>query len=109
MVLATVALAADTITATEAKNHIGENATVCGVVASARYADRSKGQPTFLNLDKPYPDAIFTILIWGDDRAKFGTPEATYRDKRVCASGVISEYRGQPEIVAREAKQIREQ
>jgi hypothetical protein len=41
------------ITASEAKNHIGERATVCGHVASIRYADRSKGQPTFLNLDEP--------------------------------------------------------
>ena len=82
---------------------------MCGVVASARYADRSRGQPTFLNLDKPYPDTIFTILIWGEDRPKFGAPETTYRDKRICASGIISEYRGQPEIVAREPKQIREQ
>ena len=49
-----------TISAAEASKHVGEKATVCGVVASASYASRTKGQPTFLNLDKPYPDAIFT-------------------------------------------------
>jgi len=48
------------ISPAEAAKHIGEKATVCGVVASARYASRSKGQPTFLNLDKPYPNQIFT-------------------------------------------------
>ena len=42
-------------------------------VASAHYAERSKGQPTFINLDKPYPNAPFTVLIWGSDRGKFGT------------------------------------
>ena len=41
----------------EAQKHIGETATVCGTVAPARYADRSKGSPTFLNLGHAYPNA----------------------------------------------------
>jgi hypothetical protein len=49
------------ITAAEAKDHVGEVRTVCGKVASARYAAQSKGQPTFLNLDEPYPKEVFTI------------------------------------------------
>lgn len=63
------------ITAAEAKDHVGETRTVCGKVASTHYASGSKGQPTFLNLDEPYPKEVFTILIWGSDRAKFGAPE----------------------------------
>jgi hypothetical protein len=43
------------LTAVEAKDHIGERATVCGRVASTRYAATTRGKPTFLNLDKPYP------------------------------------------------------
>src|SRR5690242_16233401 len=81
-------LADQTLSAREAGKHGGEQATVCGVVASARYSDRSNGQPTFLNLDEPYPHPIFTILIWGEDRPRFGEPEVRSRDKRVCASGV---------------------
>jgi hypothetical protein len=77
-------LAQSPITATEAKGHVGENATVCGQVASTRYASSSRGAPTFLNLDKPYPNQVFTIVIWGSDRAKFGHPEESYRDKRIC-------------------------
>jgi hypothetical protein len=34
----------------------------------------------FLNLDQPYPREVFTVLIWGSDRAKFGTPEVDNRD-----------------------------
>jgi hypothetical protein len=86
------------LAAKDAKDHVGEVATVCGTVASARYADRTKGQPTFLNLDEPYPHQIFTILIWGTDRAKFGTPEMKYRDKRVCATGLIKNYRDVSEM-----------
>jgi hypothetical protein len=58
------------ITAAEAKDHIGETRTVCGKVVSTHYASGSKGQPTFLNLDEPYPKEVFTILIWGSDRAQ---------------------------------------
>jgi hypothetical protein len=48
------------LTAAEAKEHFGDNATVCGEVVTTRYAASSKGEPTFLNLDKPYPNQIFT-------------------------------------------------
>jgi hypothetical protein len=94
------------LTTREANQHIGEHATVCGVVASAKYAASTRGQPTFLNLDEAYPNRIFTILIWGSDRPKFGRPEAAYTQKRVCATGVITEYRGTPEIIAHDPSQI---
>ena len=76
----------DRITARQAKDHAGEAETVCGKVISARYASRSKGQPTFLNLDEPYPNEIFTIVIWGENRPKFGTPESKYADDKVCVT-----------------------
>ena len=95
-----------TISTSEAGKHIGENATVCGQVASAHFAATTRGRPTFLNLDQPYPNQVFTVLIWGSDRNTFGVPEVTYRDKRICAKGTISSYKGVPEIVAREPGQI---
>ena len=94
------------ITAREAKNHVGEIATVCGKVVSTHFAASSRGQPTFLNLDEPYPKEIFTTLIWGSDRAKFGTPESKYQNMRICVTGKISSYRGTPEIIATEPSQI---
>ncbi len=94
------------VTASEAKNHVGESATVCGDVVSTHYAARTKGSPTFLNLDKPYPNQIFTILIWGSDRSKFGDPEEKYGNKKVCVTGLIKNYRGVPEVVAEQPSQI---
>ena len=49
----------------EAAGHIGETATVCGVV------------------------------IYGENRAKFGTPETGLRGKRICVTGQISDYQGE--------------
>src|SRR6516162_5270609 len=74
----------------QAKNHLGENATVCGVVVSTKYLESKGRSPTLLNLDKPYPQQPFTIVIWGADRAKFGTPEVGYKGARVCVSGTIT-------------------
>jgi micrococcal nuclease len=102
-------LADQSIPATEAAKHVGEKATVCGVVASANYASSRKGQPTFLNLDKPYPNAIFTALIWGENRSKFNEPEVRLRDKRICTTGKITLYGGVPEMVLRERSQLREE
>ena len=100
------ALAQKKLTAADAKDHIGETATVCGNVVSTRYAASTKGQPTFLNLDKPYPNQIFTIVIWGSNRSKFGRLEVEYNEKRICATSKISLFRGAPEIVVDEPKQI---
>lgn len=103
---AALAHAQNSMSAAEAKDHVGEKATVCGEVASTHYAARSRGNPTFINLDKPYPNQIFTVLIWGSDRPKFGDPDKMYRSKHICVTGKISDYKGVPEIVAYEQSQI---
>jgi hypothetical protein len=101
-----VALASSTalaqeIPAAEAGKHVGESATVCGVIASEHTATSSKRTPTFINLDRPYPNQVFTLLIWRDDREHVGkVPESG----RICGVGTITEYRGSPEIVLRDAK-----
>lgn len=100
------ALADGSIPASEAKNHVGERATVCGEVAGAHYAARSRGNPTFINLDRAYPNQIFTILIWGSDRPKFGDPETMYAGKHICVTGKIALYRGVAETTAYEPSQI---
>ncbi len=76
-------------------------------MVSSSFASESRGQPTFLNFDKPYPNQVFTVVIWGTDRQKFEEPEKKYRDKQLCASGVIGTYRGIPQIVATEPGQLK--
>jgi|SRR5208282_306230 len=92
----------------EAAGLVGETATVCGVVASAKYAADLRLQPTYLNLDKPYPDQLFTVVIFGEDRTKFGTPETSLRGQRICVTGVIRVFREQPEIVLKDPSQLTE-
>jgi hypothetical protein len=40
-------------------------------------------------------------LIWGDDRERVGKVPET---GKICGVGTITEYRGSPEIVLRDAK-----
>src|SRR5438093_2535601 len=44
----------------DAIRHIGETATVCGVVASAKFEANARSKPTLLDLGKAYPHAVFT-------------------------------------------------
>jgi DNA/RNA endonuclease YhcR with UshA esterase domain len=101
-----IAAVTSTLSTSEAAKHVGENATVCGVVAGVHHATSSKGSPTFVNLDKTYPNQVFTILIWGSDLSKFSPAPTGWEGKRVCASGRIELYRNVPEIVARDAGQV---
>jgi len=66
---------------------------------SAHYAKSVKGEPTFLNLDEAYPEHIFTVLIWGEDREKFSKPEVRYKNQKICITGEIGSYRGIPQII----------
>jgi hypothetical protein len=92
----------------EAAKHAGETATVCGLVAGAKFAAQVRGGTTFLDFDKPYPNATFTALIFASDRAKFGTPEKTAQGKDICVTGKIEMYQGKPQIVLKDPKQLAE-
>jgi hypothetical protein len=94
------------ITAREAKNHVGEKATVCGRVVGIHFVSSGKGQPTFVHFDEQYPNQVFTLVIWGSDRPKFGRPEDLYRNKDLCVTGKITSYLKVPEIVASNPNQV---
>jgi hypothetical protein len=93
--------AAQTIPASEASRHVGERTTVCGRIASEHTATSSRGTSTYINLDKPYPDRVFTVLVWGSDRASGGAMPSS---GMLCVTGVIASYRGTPGIVVKDAK-----
>jgi len=97
---------AASITARDAIKYVGQYATVCGIVASTKYATQTRRQPTFLNFDVPYPNHVFTAVIWGVDRPKFGSPESTFLRKRICVTGTIELYRGKPEIIVSDHRQL---
>ena len=79
----------------QAKKHVGETGTVCGTVVAAQYLPDRPGRPTFLNIDKPYPDQRFNVVIWGEQRREFpldAKPEVALLGKQICTTGEISAY-----------------
>ena len=89
------------IQSSEASEHIGQRATVCGVVVSKNTSEQSNGKPTFVNLDRSFPQQNFTIVIWGKDSPAVGDFPAT---GKVCVTGTIDTYRGNPQIAVHDAQ-----
>ncbi|WP_433965155.1 hypothetical protein [Tunturiibacter gelidiferens] len=92
------------LTAAQAKSHEGESATVCGQVAGEHTASNSRGTPTFVNLDEPYPRQIFTILIWREDRGRLDALPSP--GEHVCVTGLITDYHGVPEMTIHSKQQM---
>lgn len=90
----------ETITSAEARNHVGKRVTVCGPVVSASYLENSATRPTFLNFDKPYPEHLFTVVIFSSVRKQLPTPpEVAFLNKKVCVTGTVALFKGAPQIV----------
>ena len=82
------------ISPAEAGKYVGKPVTVCGKVASTAYVVQAMGRPTFLNLERPYPNQPFSVVIWGTERSNFSPPpEKAYDGKRICVSGTVDVFR----------------
>ncbi len=91
----------------EAHKYIGDVKTVCGRVVESRFVSSGRGHPIYLYIDRPYPDPIFTIVIWGNDRINFDpNPEGFYIYKSICVTGLIQSHEGVARIEIKYPKQI---
>ena len=92
----------------DTSQHIGETQTVCGKVVESIYAISNEKHPTLLYLDQHYPNYVFAVLIWGEDRENFsGSPKMMYRDKDICVTGKIElSFKNKTHIVVKEPSQI---
>lgn len=86
------------ISSNDADRLVGESACVRVLSVEASYRSDVGGQPTFLN-DAPYPNHSFTAVIWGDNRGNWSTPpEQFYDGKCVDFTGLVTSYKGKPQI-----------
>ncbi len=96
----------DMVRAHEALEHAGEYAMVCGVIADARHARDSRGEPTYLNFDKPYPEQEFTAVVWGRDRKRFDPAPETHVGAKACVYGKVERYKGKAQMVIGRPEQL---
>jgi hypothetical protein len=98
----------------DAKNHIGETATVCGKVVDtkvSKYGIQGHGKPVTFDLDQPEPNPVFYFIAFG---AQPGEPQeavAAYKGKNVCVTGKVTQVPsgGPPFIMAGDRSQIKPQ
>ena len=86
------------VPAAEAKDHIGSLAMVCGVVVDTHYAQTSTGRPTYINFEEPYPNALFTAVIWEQDRENFNFDPSSLLGLDLCVYGKITRYKSKPQM-----------
>ena len=93
------------INTVQAKYNIGTKSTVCGTVVSTKYSEKSGA--TFLNLDKKFPNQIFSVAIWKDNRPNFSyMPEIELNNRKVCITGKIENNKGIPAMNISNEKSI---
>lgn len=95
------------VTAEQAKYFVGDECTVCGKVVSTKFLESSNSQPTFLNLDKKFPEQVFTLVIFGKDRVNFTyAPEEYLYNKTICIKGKVEDRNGTPQMIVSEESAI---
>lgn len=96
--LSVSALPRGAINTEAAKEHIntGKKQTVCGTVVSAKKSGKGN---VFLNLDKSFPNHVFSITIWSSDVPNFSyAPHEYLMKKEVCVTGKIGDHQGVPSM-----------
>ena len=75
----------------------GASYTVCGNVVSTRYTRKGN---LFMNLDKQFPNQIFSVFIRKDNLINFSTDiTRVVKNKNVCFNGKIDNFNQVPTIV----------
>ncbi len=78
------------VPATDAWRNLGKTANICGQIVDSSYATSVPNAPTYLYLERPRPEQVFTVVIPAPKRDLFGDePEKSFRGKSVCVTGKI--------------------
>jgi len=94
------------ISAKEASKHIGETIMICDKVYGTKFFDNSG--MTLLDLGGNHPNEYLTIVINKEDRDKFkNKPEEYFKGANVCVTGKIIDYKGKPEIIVTDPKDLK--
>jgi hypothetical protein len=96
---------AEPIPPEDAKNHIGENASVRGLVEQVSF---SKKGHAFLNFGGRYPNQVFTGFIPAQNVVAIGGQQflQSLAGNPITLRGKIELYKGRPEIVISSSSQI---
>lgn len=93
---------AEVISWEDAAQYYGQTMTVEGTIVLTK----NTGKVVFLDFSSDW-QADLKVVIFPEDAAKFPSPpEETFLNKKIKVTGLIKEYKGAPEIIARDPNQI---
>lgn len=81
----------DTITALKASKLVGQQVIVKAKVATVFYAEKLVGKPTYLNLDKNFPNNPMAVLIYQAELTKLKINANDYKGKTIIVKGKVIE------------------
>jgi len=88
----------------QAKEKIGKNTCVCGTVVASRYS--RKGH-LWLNLDKQFPNQVFSVFIRKENLSNFEYDLKTrFTNKSICVRGKVENFSDTPSITIEDQNQI---
>lgn len=88
----------DTITTAQVKDYMNKMVCVKGKVVSFKLASEGKNT-NYINIDKPYPESVFSIVISNSYLEKLNLKIEDLKDKVVYIKGTISTYKNDPKQI----------
>ena len=96
--MSSVFFAQDTISAGQTTDFVDKIVLVKGKVASFRAAKDGKNT-NYLNIDKPYPNAEFTVVLSNNYLLEKSIKIEDFDQKNICVYGKITIYKNDPKKV----------
>jgi hypothetical protein len=104
IVLSATPVLAETIAPSEAQAHVGQTATVEGIVSEVHHA--TSGRATFIDMGGRYPNNTFAGVIFSSDAVKFPDVDSL-EGKTIDITGTIKLYNKRLEIILNDPEQIK--
>ncbi|HRG17584.1 MAG TPA: hypothetical protein PLP39_00695 [Flavobacterium lutivivi] len=101
----TLAFSQEKVSLDAVENYIGKEITVCEVVKSTFKTQAH--EVSFLNFGGGYPNQKLAIVIEKRHLKNFSySPTEALSGKTICVTGIVTYYKGKPQIMVKKEKQI---
>lgn len=88
----------DTIRTAKVKDYMDKEVCVLGKVVSFKLAAEGKNT-NYINIDQPYPESIFTVVITNNYLEKLNIEIEDLKDKNIYIKGKITIYKNDPKQI----------
>jgi hypothetical protein len=88
----------DTISTAKVKDYMDKEVCVFGKAVSFKLASEGKFT-NYINIDKPYPESVFTVVITNSYLEKLNIKIEDLKDKNIYVKGKITIYKNDPKQI----------